>query len=47
MSQWQLYQLKIIQNYCNNWNQVLKEQLTGININKKFQQKDKINIHIS
>ena len=28
------YQLKIIQNSQNNWNQVLEEQLTGININQ-------------
>ena len=28
-----LYQIKIIQNYCNIGNQVLKEQLTAISIN--------------
>ena len=27
--------LRIIRNYCNNENVVLKEQLTGININQK------------
>ena len=27
--QLELYQLKIMQNYCNNSNQVLKEQLIG------------------
>ena len=32
----QLYELKIMQNYYSNWNQVLKEQLTGININEKY-----------
>ena len=32
MFQLQLYQLKIMQNYYNNWDRVLKEQLTGINI---------------
>ena len=26
---------QVMQNYCNNWNKVLKEQLTGININEK------------
>ena len=30
-----IYQLKIMQNYCNNCNQVLKEELSGININQK------------
>ena len=35
MFQLQLYQLKITQNYYSNWSQVLKEQLTGTNINKK------------
>ena len=29
------YQLKIMQNYYNNWNHVIKEQVTGININQK------------
>ena len=29
-----LYQLKIMQNYSNNWNLILKEKLTGININQ-------------
>ena len=24
-----------VQNDCNNWNQILKEQLTGKNINQK------------
>ena len=38
MFQLQLYQVKIMSNYCNNLNQVLKEQLTGININQQFQQ---------
>ena len=31
-------------NCLNNYNMVLKEQLTGININQRFQQKDKTNI---
>ena len=39
-----LHQLEIMQNYCNNWNQVLKEQLTGININKKQQCRNKTDI---
>ena len=38
MFQLRLYQVKIMSNYCNNLNQVLKEQLTGININQQFQQ---------
>ena len=37
MFQCQLYQPKIVQNYFNNWNQVLKKQLTGMNINQKEQ----------
>ena len=32
----QFYQLKIIQNYCNNLNQDSDAQLVGININQKF-----------
>ena len=32
------------ENYYNNQNQVLKEQLIGTNINQKFHQKDKNNI---
>ena len=44
MSQLQPYQLKIIQTCLNNQNMVLKGQLTGININQKYQQKDKTNI---
>ena len=35
-----------MQNYYNNSNQSLKEQLTGININQKYRQKDKTNILI-
>ena len=35
MFQINLYQLKVMQNYCNNWNQVSNSQLTGININQK------------
>ena len=31
MLQQLLYQLKVKQNYCHNWNQVLKEQLIGWN----------------
>ena len=31
-------------NYCNNWNQFSDAQLTGININQSYQQKDQINI---
>ena len=38
---------KIMKNCLNNENLVLKEQLTGININQKYQQKDQIIIHIS
>ena len=30
-----LTQLKIMENYHNDWNQVLEEQLTPININQK------------
>ena len=40
----QLYQLKTMQNYYNNLNKVLKEQLIGINTNQKQQYKDKTNI---
>ena len=36
MFQFKLYQLKIMQNYCNNNNQVLKEQLIGTDINRKY-----------
>ena len=32
------------ENYYNNQNQVLKEQLIGTNINQKFHQEDKNNI---
>ena len=34
--------LMIMQNYCNNWNLVLKAQLIGANIKQKYQWKDKI-----
>ena len=34
--------LMIMQNYCNNWNLVLKAQLIGTNIKQKYQWKDKI-----
>ena len=40
MFQSKLYQLKIMQNCLKNYNLILKEQLTGININQKFQQKE-------
>ena len=40
----QLYKLKIMQNCLNNQNLILKEQLAGININQKFEQKEKTNI---
>ena len=43
MFQLQLYQLKIMKNCMNNYNLVLKEQLTGINIKQKNQEEDKIN----
>ena len=33
MFQLQIYQLKITQTYCSNYKQILKEQLTGTNIN--------------
>ena len=44
MLQLQLYQIKITQNCLSNQNLVLKEQLTGININQKYQHKDKTHI---
>ena len=34
-------QLKIMQRYYNNWNQVLKEQLTGTNINQSINRNTK------
>ena len=43
MLQLYLYQLMIMQNYCGNCNQVLKEQLTEIIIKQKCQLKDKTN----
>ena len=33
-----------MQNYYKNYNQVFGEQVTGINVNQKYQQKDKTNI---
>ena len=44
MFQLQLYQLKIMQNCLRNYNLVLKEQLTEINIEQKYRQKEEINI---
>ena len=35
-----------MQNYCNSENQDLDEQLTGININHKYQWKDQNGISI-
>ena len=43
MFQFYLYQLTIMKNCLNNLKPVLKEQLTGINIKQKYQEKDKIN----
>ena len=36
--------LSIKQNYSNNWNQVLKEQLTRININQRWQYRNETSI---
>ena len=44
MLQLQLYQIKITQNCLSNQNLALKEQLTEININQKYQHKDKTHI---
>ena len=45
MFQQLLYQLEIMQNYQNNLNQDAHVQLTGININQKYQRRHKIYIY--